>query len=276
MNPIILSTLLLTLTCNAWGWGEIGHRVVAGIAEQRLNDQGKKLVKDLLGDNTLPEVSNYMDFIRSGDSYKYLDTDHYVSIPDDVTYYASEKNPKGDAVRTICFYYDELQSTKTPKQERQFALKVLTHLMGDIHQPLHAGKKEDLGGNLIKVKWFNERTNLHKVWDDGLIDSQKLSYTEYISFIYKSTPEMTKWEKTTLMDCINEDLDIRKKIYSDLDQYKGKKGYALSYRYIYDNIDIVNKRLLQAGVRLASLINQAAEARENPECKEITKKFGGI
>lgn len=276
MNPIILSALLLTLTCNAWGWGEIGHRVVAGIAEQRLNDQGKKLVKDLLDDSTLPEVSNYMDFIRSADSYKYLDTDHYVSIPDGETYYASEKNPKGDAVRTICFYYNELRSTNKPKQDRQFALKMLTHLIGDIHQPLHAGKKDDLGGNLIKVKWFDERTNLHKVWDDGLIDSQKLSYTEYISFIYKPTPEMTKWEKTTLMDCINEDMDIRKKIYSDLDQYKGKKGYSLSYRYIYDNIDVVNKRLLQAGVRLASLINQAAEARENPECKEITKKFGGI
>ena len=269
MKPILLATLLLTLTCNAWGWGQIGHRVVAGIAEQRLNEQGKKMVKELLGDNTLPEVSNYMDFIRSSDSYHYLETYHYVNIPDGETYYTAEKNPKGDVVKAICLYYDTLRSTKSSKQDRQLALKILTHLMGDIHQPLHAGKKEDLGGNLIKVKWFDERTNLHKVWDEELMDSRKLSYTEYISFIYKPVPKMTKWEKTRLLDCINEDLEIRAKIYSGLDSYKTKKGYSLSYRYIYDNIDIVNERLLQAGVRLAVLINQAAEARENPDCKEL-------
>jgi hypothetical protein len=276
MKPILLVTLLLTLTCNAWGWGLTGHRVIAGIAEQRLNDQGKKMVKELLGDSTLPEVSNYMDFIKSSDSYKYLETYHYVNIPDEGTYDTAQRNPHGDVVKAICFYYNKLRSTKRSRSERQQALKFLTHLVGDIHQPLHARKKEDMGGLLVKVKWFGKTTDLHKMWDEEIIDSQKLSYTEYISFIYKPVPEIAEWEKATLLDYINEDMVAITQIYSNLDSYKFKKSYSLSYRYIYDNLELVNKRLLQAGVRLAVLINQAAEGRENPECKEITKKFGEL
>ncbi len=269
MRITLWATFLLTLTCNAWGWGQTGHRVIAGIAEQRLNIQGKQLVKELLDDNTLPEVSNYMDFIRSNRSFKYLEPYHYVNIPEGETYTEIKKNPDGDILTAICNYYDKLISIKKPKPEKQQALKFLVHLMGDIHQPLHAGRKDDFGGFLVKVKWFDKKGDLHKVWDEELIDSQKLSYTEYVSFIYKQNPDTTDWEKYKLLDCIKEDQDITAKIYEQLDSFKIKTGYSLTYRYIYDNIDLVNKRLLQAGVRLAVLINLAAAGAENTECKEL-------
>ena len=96
--------------------------------------------------------------------------------------------------------------------------------MGDIHQPLHAGKKKDLGGNLIRVKWFDERTNLHKVWDDGLIDSQKLSYTEYISFIYKPTPEMTKWKRRPSWTVLMKTWTLEKRYIVTLINTRLKKG----------------------------------------------------
>ena len=67
--------------------------------------------------------------------------------------------------------------------KKQNALKFLVHFIGDIHQPLHVGNGKDYGANNVKVKWFNEPTNLHKIWDEKLIDYQNLSYTEYARFL---------------------------------------------------------------------------------------------
>ena len=269
---IILVILMFSIGQNSWGWGLTGHRVVAGIAEQRLNTKGKALVKEILVDKSLPEVANWMDFIKSSDSYKYLDSHHYVNIEDNKTYIDSEKNPKGDIVKEICSSYEKLKSKNTPIDDRKTALKILVHLIGDIHQPLHVGSKEDLGGYLKKAKWFGKATNLHLVWDEELIDSQKLSYTEYVSFIYKNSPDLNKWEKTNLLEYVNESNELRLKIYSGLDAFNSGKGYSLTYRYIYDHIDIINKRLLQAGVRLAKLIDDASEGKEITDCQKIIKK----
>ena len=68
-------------------------------------------------------------------------------------------------------------------EEKQIALKFLVHLIGDLHQPLHVGKKSDRGGNKIKVKWFGEETNLHQVWDSKMIQLQELSYIEYSDYL---------------------------------------------------------------------------------------------
>ena len=54
----------------------------------------------------------------------------------------------------------------------------MVHIVGDIHQPLHAGHAEDKGGNDIKIKYRGRDTNLHSLWDSGLLDYQGLTYTE--------------------------------------------------------------------------------------------------
>ena len=53
------------------------------------------------------------------------------------------------------------------------------HIVGDLHQPLHVGNGKDRGGNDVKLDFFWESSNLHRIWDSGIIDQQKLSYTEY-------------------------------------------------------------------------------------------------
>ena len=75
-------------------------------------------------------------------------------------------------------------------------LRLLIHIVGDVHQPLHVGRKGDRGGNDIKVTWFGESSNLHKIWDEGLIDNQQLSYTEYVNAINFTTPQQrAEWQK---------------------------------------------------------------------------------
>jgi len=57
-----------------------------------------------------------------------------------------------------------------PASDRLKALKYLVHLVADVHQPLHAGHAADKGGNLYQVHALGRGTNLHAVWDSGLID----------------------------------------------------------------------------------------------------------
>ena len=131
-------------------------------------------------------------------------------------------------------------------------LKLLIHFVGDIHQPFHVGRHEDLGGNKIKLTWFSTSTNLHAVWDEQLINFQQLSYTEYTTAINHTTlKQRLAWQKQPISEWFIESHQIAERLYSGV-----TPDQKLSYRYNYDNIQILNERLLKAGVRLAGLLNQ--------------------
>lgn len=132
-------------------------------------------------------------------------------------------------------------------------LYLLIHITGDIHQPMHVSRAEDQGGNKIKVQWFNEPTNLHSVWDDKLIELQKLSYTEYTANINHSTlagRQLLQKQPTT--EWFFESYELANKIYSGITEPEQKLGY----RYNYDNIAMLNQQLLKGGIRLAGLLNE--------------------
>jgi hypothetical protein len=131
-------------------------------------------------------------------------------------------------------------------------LKLLIHFVGDIHQPFHVGYHSDLGGNKIKLTWFNTPTNLHAVWDEQLINFQQLSYTEYTTALNHTTAKQRlAWQKQPISEWIIESHQIAERLYSEV-----KPDQKLSYRYNYDNIQILNERLLKAGVRLAGILNE--------------------
>jgi hypothetical protein len=146
----------------------------------------------------------------------------------------------------------ELKKKDLDHEKKQFYLKMLIHIVEDIHQPMHTAHAEDKGGNDIKVNWFSTPTNLHAVWDSQLIDFQQLSYTEYADAIYKCTAEQrTKWQGAPLSEWIFESSQLANQIYTGV-----KPGDTLNYRYNFNNIAIVNQQLLKGGVRLAGLLNQ--------------------
>ena len=127
---------------------------------------------------------------------------------------------------------------------------MLVHLVGDIHQPLHVGKPGDRGGNDVKVKWFRSDSNLHRVWDSDMIDDTKLSYTELALSL--GTPDkatVARWQKTSIRDWATESMNYRPQVYDIGDS-------NLSYKYSYKYLGAAKDRLLQAGVRLAGLLNQ--------------------
>jgi hypothetical protein len=163
-----------------------------------------------------------------------------------------KKNPAGDIYVALQQFQATLRNKKAPRQERIEALKFLVHLVGDLHQPLHVGKREDLGGNRVNVRWFRgaESTNLHAVWDDHMIEYEKLSFTEWVRFLDHPTPaEVKEWQSTSFTDWGAESQKLRDQCYDF------KPELPLSYPYVYKNMPLVKQRLLQAGVRLAGVLN---------------------
>jgi len=245
---ILFGSVFFQSTC--FGWGQIGHRSIGKIAESHLSPIAKANLEKLMGFESLAQASTWMDEVRSDSTYDYMKDWHWVSIPDSSNYESSVKNPNGDVISTIERILSELENGKemTLQQEHNY-IRILCHLIGDIHQPLHVGNGNDRGGNAVKVTWFwDEETNLHHVWDSDIISQKKLSYTELAEFSDHSTyRERQEWQSQGVRVWARESMALRAQVY-DLPEDK-----MLSYKYVYKNWSTVMLRINQAGVRLRDL-----------------------
>lgn len=255
-NPITEIQLLtfffaITLSFSSFGWGKTGHRVVGHIAMEHLSKKALKNIRLIMGNESLAMASNWMDDIKSDHSYDHMSPWHYCTIPDGMSYAEAGTPQEGDIIVTIERLIRELESKEFTDKDELFALKCLIHLIGDLHQPLHVGKGDDRGGNDVKVKWFGSNSNLHRVWDSEIIDGQQLSFTELSQSIDFPTPgQLSQWQNDPLMKWVEESIAYRKQVY-DLPE-----NMSIGYEYSYYNWATVQHRLLQAGVRLAGILNR--------------------
>lgn len=237
----------ISFSIHALGWGQTGHRVIGQIAENQLTKKARKQIALILDGQSIAMVGNFMDEIKSDHAYDSLGPWHYCTIPNGEEYRGAPE--EGDVIEAIVTYIKILKSGKLSKEEEAFSLKSLIHLVGDIHQPMHVGNGKDRGGNDVKVTYFWKSSNLHRVWDSGIIDGQNLSFTEYTAWIDKaSDAQIDQWKNDDIVVWAKESKSYRPQIYN---LPEGKK---INYRYNYDNIATLNLRLLQAGIRLASVL----------------------
>lgn len=236
----------------SFAYGPIGHRAIGEIAESYLTDAAKKQIIELLDGEGLAIVSTYADDIKSDKAYNYTHVWHYVNAKDGESYEHSHKNPDGDLISAINKCVEVLKDTKSSKEEKAFRLKMLVHFIGDLHQPLHTGRADDMGGNKIKVKWFKKDTNLHRVWDSNMLDSQKMSYTE-IAATMKRPPfiDVEEIAKGDVVSWYNESKELSYVVYDS-----AKPNENLSYDYSYKYYPIMKERINYAGIRLAKVLNE--------------------
>lgn len=252
----ILPFLIVSLGFSSTGdelrrWGQIGHRTTGHIATQLLTDRAASEVDRVLNGNSLAEASTWMDEMRSDPDFRYMSPWHYVTLPPGETYETVEKAEGGDVIWAINKVVTELKAGGLSAEQEANNLRVLVHLVGDIHQPLHVGNGTDRGGNDAQVTWFGDNSNLHRVWDSNMIDSKQLSFTELADFIDDQLDEETvrEWQSASVLDWAYESQAL-------LDQvYDYPENGRLGYQYSFHNFDTVELRLLQAGVRLAGVIN---------------------
>lgn len=255
---IVMLLLGMGVSGQALAWGQTGHRVTGAIAEHYLSYEAQLVVKELLGHEGLAQASTYPDEQRSNpDKFwqKKAGPWHYVTVPKGEEYTHQHAPKAGDAMTALTQFSKVLTDPNASKVDMQLALRFVVHIVGDLHQPLHAGDGTDRGGNDVKLEFFWKDSNLHRVWDSEIIDKQQLSYTEWTEWLTKaiSPSDFKAWQETDPRVWIKESTEIRDTIYPE-PPTNGDK-IKLSWQYAYDHTPTVNRRLSQAGVRLAAYLN---------------------
>ena len=240
------------VSISAFGWGQKGHDTVAFIAENHLTPATKAAVDSILDGKSPVYWANWLDNASHQRPLAYTKTWHYKNIDEGVRYEEAPANPAGDAVTAIKSRIEILNNPESSLEERQLALKILIHVVGDIHMPLHMGHATDLGGNRIKVKFFNRENNLHSVWDSSLPESaHKWSYTEWQQQIDRANPALqTEIISGTVDDWAKETVAIASDVYTYF-----QPGANISYNDIARWTPTIEQQFLRGGLRLAYLLN---------------------
>ncbi len=185
----VLALVSLLLLSPAGAWGANGHRILAAIAQRHLTDQARQAIAQILGGQSLARVANWGDDVRSDPRWSCLTPFHFVTVPTGGHYPDPEHETwaDADAVRAVYYLAQSLIGSAEHPAEPAEALRFLVHVVGDLHQPLHVGRGCDRGGNDLMVSFFGDERRFHSVWDSGLIESEDLSYTEWVSFLDSGT-----------------------------------------------------------------------------------------
>lgn len=249
--------VMMYIPMQTMAWGVLGHRIVGEIADSYLTKKAKRNIAQILGNESVAMSSTWSDFIKSDAAYGYMYNWHFINLKEGLSeqdirnYLATDTTT--DVYTKIIFCTEQLKNKSTDKRLKEIYLKSLIHMVGDLHQPMHVGRYEDLGGNKIKVNWFSTPTNLHAVWDEKLIDFQQLSYTEYARAINFTTKnERNVLQQAPLSTWVVESYFIAQNLYSDITQ----PDQRLDYKYNYKYVNTLNSQLLKGGVRLAGLLNE--------------------
>ena len=254
MKRSLIFAIALFSSLTSFGWGQKGHDVVAYIAECNLTPKVYQKVTKALGGHSLVYYANWLDNASYSDQYRYTKTWHYANVDEGYTYDSMTKNEKGDVVTAIEGLIAELKSGKLSAEQENVRLRMLIHLVGDIHAPMHAGRLSDRGGNNVMVKFFDKDTKLHSLWDTPLVEAvHKWSYTEWERQLnhYCSAERKAEIAKGTPKDWLDESHKIATDIYSATPA-KGR----VSYDYIAYFTPTIEQRLLSGGLRLAQILNE--------------------
>jgi hypothetical protein len=238
-------------------WGVTGHRTIGKIAERHLTPAAKAAVRELLGSETLADVSTWADEVRGQAQYRHTGSWHYINLPLGLSYAEFQQRVEGMSEENV---YSALQKMEkevvdpaAPREKKVEALKFIVHFVGDLHQPMHVSRAEDKGGNTVQLNFNGSGTNLHSVWDSKLIDRLGLSYEQLAEKVDHPTPaQVSQWQRDPLIKWMWESYEITGKLYAEVDAMKSR---AIDDTYYEEHIGTVEDRLEKAGVRLAGVLN---------------------
>jgi len=255
LNRCIMLVLAGASWLGAFAWGQKGHDVTAEIATRHLTPVTAAAIDSLFEGRSLVYWANWLDNASHQKAMAYTKTWHYKNIDDGVRYEEAPANPAGDAVTALRQQVELLTGTgeDTPiESDSRLALKIIVHVMGDMHQPLHLGHATDLGGNRIKVKYFGQEKNLHSVWDNSLPESaHRWSYTEWAD-------QLDRLPAEAQAEAIAGGFDSWAKESAGIvaDVYRAfPPGARVSYNEVARWTPVIEDRFVKGGLRLAHVLN---------------------
>jgi hypothetical protein len=254
---IVFLALFFYLPVQSFAWGMMGHRIVGEIASSYLTSKAGREIRKILGNETIALASNWADFIKSDTAYQYLNEWHFINVGKGLNGAqftdVLQKDTTVNAYTRLNFLIAQLKDEDLPQQQKVMYLRLLIHIAGDIHQPFHVSATGDRGGNDIKLTWFGQPSNAHRVWDEQIVEGQGLSYTEYTQAINFTTPQQrAQWQMLPVSNWFFDSYSLSENLHEELK----KPDQKLSYQYVYRHLGTVNDQLLKGGVRLAGLLNE--------------------
>lgn len=273
---LILVVVCLGVSERALAWGAQGHRIVATVAERRLEQTSPAALKraqDLLRSNNNSRDCQPCDDPRSfsfvasdPDDFRQIELAlvtrdwHFVNIEiTNPTYDQSRDCANGDCVvRRIDRMVEILRDSTRSNCDRESALIYLIHFMGDMHQPFHTGfgrlpnGDPDLGGNRVKLTFDGRDTNLHSIWDSAIIEKQGRTDAQWVTLLM--TTVLNGRDPATLAagtstDWLNESHTTAIKFHP--------LNKPFNDDYVKEAVPVIEERLLLGGLRLARLIEES-------------------
>jgi hypothetical protein len=265
---VLIGLLMLGSVTDATAWGSKGHRIIGLIAQDLLLPETRSEVETIMGSADLATFGLYLD-----DNKDRLDQQipgsrawHYDNIPLCGRKSHSEYCPNGSCASTqIARHRAILGDPNESKSHKQFAVWALTHLIGDIHQPLHAADHDDRGGNMIQVRLsWGRKANLHAAWDTDFIEhafggkNEKLVAHE---LRLKFASRKTDWQTGTVQAWMDESHQLAKTAaYGKIAGFTcsadlTRTRIPLNQNYSDEATTVVEEQLAKAGYRLVYFLN---------------------
>ncbi len=274
----LLSLILASAPAHAW-W-EYGHETTAAIAYANVKPNTRAAIDRLLRQSrtldtptcparTLEQASVWADCVKQPalrERFSYAFSWHYQNVDVCKPFDLAAACKDGHCVSAQITRNAKLLADKTlPVRERVTALAFLTHFVGDLHMPLHAGDRSDRGGNDLKAAYgifAGSRTNLHSVWD-GYLAERAISTPPALAA--ETTPDMAAG---TVTDWSRENWQISKDAAYGM--ALGDPCGPVPARAVLDDakiaalVPVVRLQIARGGMRLARLLDEAFAPTPTP------------
>ncbi len=277
LNGGITMLLLLSTVCAptaTLAWGSEGHRVTGLVAAELLTPRSRIRLNDLIPGADLGDIANYLDLNRNTLTQLLPNSDkwHYDNQPVCQTLTFEEYCPRGEcASARVPVLVKLLADFSNPPEIRASAARFLVHIVGDIHQPLHAADDGDAGANFKNVLLPGAplARRLHAVWDSEFVKfamrgNNEREFAQQLLSRYRQK-EMREWQKTDIRDWMNESYELSKSLtYAKLPGFVCREPWTatpveLPQAYINAAVEAIPTQLAKAGARIAAVLNRALD-----------------
>jgi len=262
VRHVLLFAPLLCHVSPAVAWSADGHKIVCAVAWDELNAAALDHVETVLDVKSKQQFANlctWADEIRA--SRPYTASWHFLNVPRDATSVDLDRDCSGPRSCVVAQIRADAAALAAKTGDAGEALKFLAHFVGDVHQPLHVSFEDDRGGNEVRGTFYKKKTNLHAVWDTGIIDHDGRTWQQIADDLeaHVTPEERSEWSASRPLDWADESLAItlapRTRYASHPDAFR------LGAAYENRNLPVVLKRLQMAGVRLGKTLNEIYQIR---------------
>ncbi|HWX65598.1 MAG TPA: S1/P1 nuclease [Rhodanobacter sp.] len=263
----IASLLTCLVIVPAQAWGPLGHSVVAELAQRHLSPAAEAEVERLLAPEhtrSLADIANWADQIQNDPAqdalWKQTSSQHYINFQggSDCDYVPPRDCRDGRCVVAALQHYVSVLGDRSQSDDaRREALKFVVHFVGDIHQPLHAGYRDDKGGNTYQVQFDGKGSNLHKVWDSSMLNSRGLDWYAYAQALDLAMPVAVPPPIVPLDNPYAQWAEESCRITAETGFYPD--GHTIDAAYVEAELPVAEQRLREGGRHLAEVLNLALQ-----------------